>query len=146
LNSAIERIRKLLRLTSRERRLLLYAWWLFGLVGPALRVLPVTRLLPRRPAAGAGRASLPVERIAWLVRVAGRHAPGRVTCLEEALVLAWMLRREGVDATVRIGVARDDRGLRAHAWLEYDGRVIFGSSEDDTYQALLPTADVAPSR
>jgi len=61
-------------------------------------------------------------------------------------VLARMLRTEGVDATVRIGVARDDRGLRAHAWLEHGGRVIFGSSENDAYQALLPTADAAPFR
>jgi len=146
LKSAIERIGKLVRLTSRERRLLLHAWWLFLLAGLALRLLPATRLLPRGPVIGAARPSLPLDRIGWLVRVAGRYAPGRATCLEEALVLARMLRGEGVDATVRFGVARDERGLRAHAWLECGGRVIFGSSEDDAYQALLPAADAAPSR
>ncbi len=146
MKSAIERFGQLARLTSRERRVLLHAWWLFLLVGLALRLLPATRLLPRGPVTGTARPSLPLERIGWLVRVAGRYAPRRATCLEEALVLARMLRGEGVDATVRFGVARDERGLRGHAWLECGGRVIFGSSEGDPYQALLPAADAAPSR
>jgi hypothetical protein len=145
LKSALERIEKLFRLTRRERHLLLYAWWLFLLVNPALRILPVTRLLPRGPATGATGPLLAADRIVWLVTVASRYAPGRTTCLKDALVLVWLLRREGVEALVRIGVARNARGLKAHAWLEHDGRVIFGSPDDETYEPLLSTVPTVRS-
>jgi len=145
LRSALKRIEKLFRLTRRERRLLLYAWWLFLLVDAALRFLPVTRLLPRGPAVGATDSVLPADRIVWLVTVASRYAPGRATCLKDALVLVWLLRREGVEALVRIGVARNAGGLKAHAWLEHDGGIIFGSPDDATYEPLLPTVSRARS-
>ena len=145
MKSAIKRIGQLFRLTSHERQLLLYAWCLFPLVALALRILPATRLVPRGPTSSATALSLPVDRVGWLVKVAGRYAPARPTCLTEALVLTWMLRRQGIDTTVRIGVARDARGLRAHAWLEQEGRVIFGSFEGETYRALRSTVDAAPS-
>lgn len=146
MSAATERLGTLLRLAPRERRLLVYAWALSVVVRPALRLLPVARLLPRRPlGAQPAPGALPVDRVAWLVALAARHAPGRRTCLEDALVLAWTLRREGVEAVVRIGVARDGEELTAHAWLEYAGRVILGAREGETYEPLLPAARSAGS-
>jgi hypothetical protein len=145
LKSIRERIGTLFRLTSRERRLFFTSWALFHLVDPALRLLPVTRLLPRRLASGVPAPLLPVERIVWLVTAAGRHALRRPTCLGEALVLAWILRREGVEATVRIGVHRSAGGLKAHAWLEQDGRAVFGLPRDERYEPLRPMTPGAAS-
>jgi len=137
LKSAIERIRRLAGLTPRERYLLLYAWWLFLLVDPALRLFPVTTLLPRGRPARAPGSWPPADRIASLVGVAGRHAWRRPTCLEEALVLAWTLRRGGRAAVLRIGVTREGGRLRAHAWLEQGGRVLRGPPAGETYEPLL---------
>ena len=50
---------------------------------------------------------------------AGRYVPGG-TCLPKSLALAWMLRRRGVSAAVRIGV-RTAGGFEAHAWVEVEG-------------------------
>jgi hypothetical protein len=137
LKSAIDRIRQLVGLTPRERDLLLYAWLLFLLVDPALRWFPVTALLPRGRPPGTPGSSPPIDRIAWLVRLAGRHARCRPTCLGEALVLAWTLRREGLEAILRIGVARQGGRLQAHAWLEHGGGVLFGSPDETTYEPLV---------
>jgi hypothetical protein len=137
-----ERIRRLVRLTPAERRLLLYAWGLFLLVRPLLRMSPLTALLSRGRAPGAPRSALPVDRIGWLVGVAGRHARRRPTCLEEALVLAWTLRRAGHVASVRIGVARAGARLRAHAWLEHEGRVLLGAPDGTAYEPLGPATAV----
>jgi len=69
----------------------------------------------------------------------------RTTCLTQALVLARVLRREGVEARVCFGVARNTGGLKAHAWLEHRGRVIFGSSDEGAYEPLLPAPRAAGS-
>ena len=53
MKSARERIGKLLRLAARERYVLLSAWYLFFVVDPALRLRPVTWLMPRGPVTGA---------------------------------------------------------------------------------------------
>lgn len=59
------------------------------------------------------------RRLRAISRVA-RHWPfGRGPCLREALVTAMALPLR--DVAVRFGIARDDSGLDAHAWVEIDG-------------------------
>jgi len=141
LKSVAERIRRLVRLTPRERHLLLRAWWHLLLVDVALRLIPVTWLLPRTPAATPTTPPLPLARIGWLLEVARRHALMQSTCLKDALVLVRVLRAEGIDATLKIGVARGDRGLRAHAWVEHRGVPLFQSADGGTYTALLAATE-----
>ena len=141
MKSVAERIRRLVRLTPRERHLLLRAWWHLRLVNLALRLIPVTWLLPRTPAATPMTPPLPLARIGWLLEVARRHALVPPTCLKDALVLVRVLRAEGIDATVKIGVARGDRGLRAHAWVEHRGVPLFQSGDGGTYTALLAATE-----
>jgi hypothetical protein len=136
LKSAAERIRQLIRLTRRERRLLLRAWWHLLLVDVALRIVPVTWLLSRTAVVPRRSPSLPPERVGWLLSVARRHSPVRATCLTEALVLARMLRAEGVEATVTIGVACLRGRLRAHAWVEQGGQIVGERSDVTTYAPL----------
>ena len=50
---------------------------------------------------------------------AARLAPGD-TCLSQALVLWCVLRRRGLDGSLRIGVRKNAESLAAHAWIEYD--------------------------
>lgn len=41
-------------------------------------------------------------------------------CLRRALLLGWVFRDR--DPVLRIGVARGDDGVSAHAWIEFEGR------------------------
>jgi hypothetical protein len=113
---------------------------LFLLVAPALRLCAVTALLPRERRRGTTAPTLPVDRIQWLVAVAGRRSWRRPTCLQEALVLAWVLRREGHATRLRIGVTRQGGRLQGHAWLEHDGRMLAGSPDSTTYTPMLTIA------
>src|SRR5215831_13075264 len=45
-------------------------------------------------------------------------------CLTRSLTLARMLARRGADSAVRIGVRTDRGTLKAHAWVEKNGRVL----------------------
>ena len=122
MRSAAERIRRLVRLTPRERRVLARAWCYLLALDVGLRILPVTRLLPCAPARRPRAMPVPPERVTHLLGLAWRLSPVRATCLKDALVLARLLRAEGVAATVRFGVARRDAALDAHAWVEHPGQ------------------------
>jgi len=62
--------------------------------------------------------------VAQLVAIAARHGAYRASCLEESLLLWWLLRRRGHPATLRVGVNKNDGTLHAHAWVELAGRVL----------------------
>ncbi len=59
-----------------------------------------------------------------LVGIASRHGLSAATCLRQALVLWFLLRRRGVPADLRIGVRKNVDRLEAHAWIESDGRIL----------------------
>ena len=47
-------------------------------------------------------------------------------CLRRALLLGWVFRDR--DPLLRIGVARGEDGVTAHAWIEFDGRQMGGAA------------------
>jgi hypothetical protein len=77
-----------------------------------------------------------LQRMAWLVDVADRHAPGRSSCLRQAAALAWLLRRRGIATSLQIGVAREGENLLAHSWLQSEKDEVFGLSDGDKYTIL----------
>jgi hypothetical protein len=73
----------------------------------------------------------------WSVEAAGRRLLSRNPCLPKALAVLVLFRRAGVDAELRLGVAREDgRSVRAHAWVESEGEVVIGGD--------VPLADYTP--
>jgi hypothetical protein len=56
-----------------------------------------------------------------MVNAAARHGWGRPTCLEKSLALWWLLRRQGITSSVRIGARTLGGKLEAHAWVECEG-------------------------
>src|SRR5882724_10572300 len=68
----------------------------------------------------ASPASLEAVRaVERAVAMAGALFPGRALCLEQSLVLYYLLRRQGVAARYRHGVQAYP--FEAHAWVEYRG-------------------------
>lgn len=61
------------------------------------------------------------QRWAELARRVGHRHLWSTRCLPQALALVWMLRRQGLDPCVRIGIARRLSEGPAHAWVELDG-------------------------
>ena len=70
-------------------------------------------------------------------RVAKRMMRDR-PCLVQALTARYLIKRRGIPATFRIGVAKDlSADLRAHAWVESDGRIVIGGvNAPDLYVPL----------
>jgi Transglutaminase-like superfamily len=55
------------------------------------------------------------------VRAAVRYSLAQFTCLEESLTLWYLLRKQGIDACLRIGVRKENERFEAHAWVEHGG-------------------------
>jgi Transglutaminase-like superfamily len=102
------------------------AWIILLAVDVGLRLLPYPRLerllAARRRERRAGEEMIP--RLAWATAAASRHHLYTMRCLPRALCLRWLLGRYGIVADLRIGVARQDDGLDAHAWVEWRGRPV----------------------
>lgn len=62
-----------------------------------------------------------VEMVCRMVKAAGHYGIARPNCLEESLVLWYLLQRERVPAALRIGVRKSQGEFEAHAWVEYQG-------------------------
>jgi hypothetical protein len=89
------------------------------------------------PGGTSGRPTASVDDVAWSVGAAARLVP-RASCLVQALALELLLLRSGQPAELRIGVAREDGGLKAHAWIEADGRRFLEDPETGRFAALPP--------
>jgi hypothetical protein len=137
--SALGNWHKFRRLSGAERWLLLQALLLLPLTAQMLRWVGVRRwqsFLARlsqvkRIAGDTGYDSL-IRRArltARMVRVAAGHVPCRATCLYQSLTLWWLLRRQGVASDLRIGVGLKEGQFLAHAWVEFQGRVLTDAAD-----------------
>ena len=66
-----------------------------------------------------------VWRRAHAIKRAARLVPG-ASCLTQALALQNVLSRCGESTSLVLGVDADDKRFQAHAWIEWQGRVIIG--------------------
>ena len=76
----------------------------------------------------------------WIARVA-RHHFIRARCLHQSLLLQRWLSQDDVSSDLRIGVAKADDTLHAHAWVEVDGRVV--NDVPEAVRAFAPLANAA---
>jgi Transglutaminase-like superfamily len=64
------------------------------------------------------------EVIARMAAAAARNLFFATNCLEQSLVLWWLLRRRGIAAELRIGARKECERFEAHAWVEVDSAVL----------------------
>ena len=61
---------------------------------------------------------------ARMVSIAATYYQPWANCLKKSLVLWSLLRQQGIYSEVKIGVRRDEGKFEAHAWVEYEGKVL----------------------
>ena len=65
-----------------------------------------------------------VRQLANLSTATARRLFIRTNCLEQSLVIWFLLRRRGVPATLCFGGRKDGDQFEAHAWVEWQGAVL----------------------
>jgi hypothetical protein len=69
------------------------------------------------------------QEIACIQQSASRHLIFHASCLEQSLVLWWLLDRRGIPAELRIGARKEAGRFEAHAWVELGSVVLNDSGE-----------------
>ncbi|MDQ6699261.1 MAG: lasso peptide biosynthesis B2 protein [Acidobacteriota bacterium] len=78
------------------------------------------------------------------VKAASRFVP-HATCLTQSLALEILLAWQGKQARTHFGVAKGpDGGLKAHAWIEADGKPLIEITADEGFTPLT-ASDVRAS-
>ncbi len=67
--------------------------------------------------------------IARIQEAVSRHLIFHASCLEQSLVLWWLLGRRGIPAELRIGARKEAGRFEAHAWVELGSVVLNDSGE-----------------
>jgi hypothetical protein len=97
------------------------------------------------------QATLPHEkqetaaRVEWtcrMVRAAERYSLLQITCLQESLLLWYLLQTQGIAAAIRIGVRKPEGKFEAHAWVERDGIAL--NQKDEQHRHYHPFEKEVP--
>jgi hypothetical protein len=137
----MRRIHKFLNLSLSEQRLLIKTWILLGLIRLGLELFPFStlrKLLVRlRPKLGSFKKESSEEQLVWSVTVISRYIP-KATCLAQALTAQFLLQQAGYQACLHIGVEEAEKGgIKAHAWVESQDRILIGGIDLNKYTHLL---------
>jgi hypothetical protein len=131
----MDKWRRFSRMSWARKRDLVLAAGIGALVGIGVRRMPFGGVryavlkFSKMHRAGRGSPQRAAE-IVHAVRIAGRVI-GRATCLTRALSAKLLMSWEGLDADLKIGIARDADGrLISHAWVEHEGRIVPGQAGD----------------
>lgn len=118
----IRHARRYFALPRDERRMTVEAALALTVVSAALKALPfamamrVFGLREGNPALKRAADPAQTRKIGRAVARAARRLPFKPVCLPQAVAAALMLRRRGLAAEVRFGVAKRDGAVAAHAW------------------------------
>ena len=131
-------------LPGHERGAFLRLMLALSLVHLGLRVAGYARVrhwCDRLGGAAPRRSTMPEDlvaahRLAELAAIAGRNIPWYATCLRQALVVMTLLRRQGLDAQLRLGVQPAGEAFGAHAWVELSGLPLDVSGSPTTGKML----------
>jgi len=137
----MKRIRKFFNLSSSEQRLLIKAWILLGLIRLGLELFPFStlrKLLNRlKSIMGGFEKEFSEQQLVWAVAVVSRYIP-KATCLAQALTAQLLIQQAGYQACLHIGVEEaEEGGIKAHAWVESQGRILIGGFDLHRYTHLL---------
>jgi Transglutaminase-like superfamily len=83
---------------------------------------------------------------ARMVRSAAHRTWGSSACLEQSLALWWLLGRQGIASSVRIGTRKSAEKFQAHAWVECDGVALNEPEEAHKHYAAFGEEFPIPER
>jgi hypothetical protein len=148
-----ETLRRFRALDPRARGLFLRAAVLLPFISVSLRLRgfratqsSLQKHLARGPTAISDQSSGPrasgaqaesTALTARMVRSAAHRTWGRAACLEQSLALWWLLGRQGIASSVRIGTRKTEEKFQAHAWVECNGAALNEAEEPHQHYAAF---------
>jgi Transglutaminase-like superfamily len=149
-----ELLRRFRALEPKARAVFLRAAVLLPLISVSLRLRgfratqsSLQKRLPGAASKPANQSSGPRDEWAALtaltarmVKAAAHRTWGSPQCLEQSLALWWLLGRQGISSSVRIGTRKTGEKFEAHAWVECDGAALNEPEEPHEHYAAFEEA------
>ncbi len=133
----MNKIAKFFALNRRESNLLISTFILLTLVRLGLWLISFKTLqqllspISKTKFPSQEKHQTSLEKIIWAVEVSSRYMPGGVKCLARALTCQVFMSRYGYGSQLCLGVTKGEAGeLKAHAWVESEGKIIIGHIPD----------------
>lgn len=92
------------------------------------------------PQPSSDAVSQGVTLTARIVNAADRHGLFPSSCLAKSLTLWWLLGRQGITSSLRIGIRKENEKLQAHAWVEREGIALNEPEERHRHYAAFDAA------
>ncbi len=84
-----------------------------------------------------------LKQIIWAIESASYHIPLNFTCFPRALTAQLMMKRSGYPVDLRLGIIRmPDKKMEAHAWIEYQDKVLIGDLPNLSQYTPLDNVDI----
>jgi len=141
--AVLDRYRKFQRLSRTEQKLFIRALALLPVVVSSHRLFGFTKthsfLCHRKPRRTGAVSEITghAASTARMIAAAARYGGVRANCLARSEALWWMLWRAGIASDLRIGVRKSHGDFTAHAWVEWQGRVLNDSADVHEHFAAL---------
>jgi hypothetical protein len=71
--------------------------------------------------------------IARMESAAARNLFFHASCLEQSMVLWWLLRNRSLPVELRVGARKHGERFEAHAWVEFEGTVLNDAGEEHVH-------------
>lgn len=84
-----------------------------------------------------------IARARHLIRYTRKNGPFKGNCLSRSLLMMTILKRQGINSQLLIGVRFEGSEFKAHAWLERNGKPL-NESKDVRQRFSVFTGDVLP--
>ena len=136
------------RLNSADRRLYLEAAFFLTASRFVILAMPYSRVkyMLRSREGVPAEDQEQVTHIGRVVNNVARHVPWQCLCLVQALAGRWMLARRKIEATIYVGVAKDEeQDLLSHAWLCSGDVYITGEEGHERFHIITDFSESSTS-
>lgn len=84
------------------------------------------------------------QQIARLVTSTAQRLLPKTNCLEQSLVILFLLRKRGAPTNLRFGGRKDEGRFEAHAWVEWEGVVL--NEDSAIHHHFIPFEPLSESK
>ena len=131
---------KFIKLPVLKQVLFIEAVFWLGLARLAVLMVPFRFIAPLlgRHKADTPEQSMPgpLKQISQAVNIMSRHLPWECKCLAQAIAAKMILKRKGFSSTLYLGMARDEKKFKAHAWVRSGNIIVTGHCGLEDYKII----------
>ncbi len=140
----LTQIKKFFALEWRDKKNLIRAYFLLGIMRAAILSLTFKRLsrslehhpdeISHKPLDNPQLTQ--AKAIGWAVTTAASYTPWDSNCLAQALTAQRMLQQQQIAGMFFLGVKKENKQLEAHAWLQCDEAILTGKAGHEDYSVV----------